>query len=163
MSKLGRVLLSLFALTGIVSFGQTVPNEARTAADAMLSRFINSWNHADGQAYGENYWPEAELVDPSGAVVKGKTAIVQEHVDLWNGMFKGSRIQGTVRRIRMLGPKYMMVDLDLEVSNVRQLPPGSPYADRVLRNHLKHILEKRNGAWKVIAAQNTFIAPRVAH
>jgi len=164
MTKLSRVLLSLFVLSGIVCFAQTVPDKARTAADAMLNRFLDSWNHADGQAYGENYWPEAELVDPSGAVVEGKAAIVQEHVDLWNGMFKGSHITGNGRRIRMLGPNYMMVDLDLEVSNVRQLPPGSPaYADRVLRNHLKHILQKRNGAWKVIAAQNTFIAPPAAH
>ena len=64
----------------------------------------------------------------------------------------------------MLGTNYMMVDFDVEVSNVRELPPGSPVdSDRVLRNHLKHILEKRNGKWKIIAAQNTFIAPKQAH
>jgi uncharacterized protein (TIGR02246 family) len=164
MKKFSRVLLGLFVLSGMVCSAQAVPDQARKAADAMLNRFLDSWNHADGQAYGENYWPEAELVDPSGAVVEGKAAIVQEHVDLWKGMFKGSHITGTVRRIRMLGPNHMMVDLDLQVSNVRQLPPGSPaYGDRVLRNHLKHILEKRNGAWKVIAAQNTFIASAAAH
>ena len=159
MTKLIRVLLGLLILSGMFCSAQGVPEEARKAADAMLNRFLDSWNHADGQAYGENYWPEAELVDPAGAVLKGKSAIVQEHVDLWNGIFKGSHIQGKLRRIRMLGPNYVMVDLDLQVSNVRQLPPGSPgYGDRILRNHLKHILEKRNGAWKVIAAQNTFIA-----
>lgn len=161
MTKLGGAVVSLFLLSSIICFAEAVPDGARAAANAMLNRFIDSWNHGDGQAYGENYWPEAELVDPSGAVVKGKAAIVQEHVDLWNGIFKGSHIRGKVREIRMLGPNFMMVDLDLEVSNVRQLPPGSPaYGDRTLRNHLKHILEKRQGAWKVIAAQNTFIAPK---
>ena len=164
MPKIVRVLLIVLVLSSMVSVAEEVPGEARSAANSMLSRFLNSWNRADGQAYGENYWPEAELVDPSGAVVEGKAAIVQEHVDLWNGIFKGSHITGKVRRIRMLGRNYMMVDLDLEVSNVRQLPPGSPaYGDRVLRNHLKHILEKRNGACKVIAAQNTFIATTAAH
>jgi hypothetical protein len=40
-----------------------------------------------------------------------------------------------------------------------QIPPGTqPNANGVLRNHLKHVMEKRNGVWKVLSAQNTFIA-----
>ncbi len=127
----------------------------------MVTRFVDSWNRADGHAYGENYWPEAELVDPSGAVVDGRAAIVQEHVDLWKGIFRGSRASAELRKIRMLGPSYMMVDFDVQVANVQQPPPGSPvYSDGVLRSHLKHIMEKRNGIWKILAAQNTFITPR---
>jgi uncharacterized protein (TIGR02246 family) len=136
-----------------------VPKEAREAAEAMVARFVASWNQADGAAYGMNYWPDAELVDPSGVISRGQAAIVQEHIDLWAGIFKGSRITGKVRRIRMLGPTCMMVDFDAELTGVRQLPPGSPVdAAGVLRNHLKHIMEYRQGAWKVVAAQNTFIA-----
>ena len=30
--------------------------------------------------------------------------------------------------------------------------------NNVIKTHLKHILEKRNGQWKVLSAQNTFIA-----
>ena len=38
-------------------------------------------------------------------------------------------------------------------------PPGSsPDAKGVLRGHLKHVMEKRNGLWKILSAQNTFIA-----
>jgi uncharacterized protein (TIGR02246 family) len=137
-----------------------VPKEASLAAQAMVDRFVDSWNHADGAAYGENYWPDAELVDPSGAISRGQAAIVQEHVDLWAGIFKGSHVSGKVRRIRMLGPTFMMVDFDAEVSGVRHIPPGMP-ADPsgLLRNHLKHVLERRHGVWKVVAAQNTFVAP----
>lgn len=136
-----------------------VPKEASVAAQAMVVRFVDSWNRADGAAYGENYWPDAELVDPTGVISRGQAAIVQEHVDLWAGIFKGSHITGKVRRIRMLSPTVMMVDFDAELSGIRQLPPGSP-ADPagVLHNHLKHIMERRQGAWKVLAAQNTFIA-----
>jgi hypothetical protein len=35
----------------------------------MVQRFSDPWNRADGVSYGENYWPEAELVDPSGMIV----------------------------------------------------------------------------------------------
>ena len=136
-----------------------VPKEASAAAQAMVDRFVDSWNHADGAAYGENYWPDAELVDPSGVISSGQAAIVQEHVDLWAGIFKGSHIAGKVRRIRMLGPTSMMVDFDAALSGIRHLPPGSPSdPSGVVRSHLKHVLERRHGVWKVVAAQNTFVA-----
>jgi len=155
------LLLMFLAVTLTAQVSQTPTDDQAKVADAMLKRFVDSWNRADGPAYGENYWPDAELVNPSGALVKGKAAIVKEHVDLWNGIFKHSRATGHVRKVRALGPKYMMVDFDLQVANVRKLPPGSPeFPDGTLRTHLKHILELRNDQWKVLAAQNTFIAPR---
>jgi hypothetical protein len=58
----------------------------------------------------------------------------------------------------MLGPNYMVVDFDLQVSGVRQFPPGSVQnANGVLHGHLKHVMEKRKGVWKVLSAQNIFI------
>jgi uncharacterized protein (TIGR02246 family) len=140
---------------------QPVPPEANNAARAMVARFVDSWNRADGAAYGENYWPDAELVDPSGVIGRGQAAIVQEHGELWAGIFKGSHLVGQVRRVRMLGPTFMMVDFDTELSGLPQLPPGSPAdAAGVLHNHLKHRMEFRQGTWKVLAAQNTFVARR---
>lgn len=160
---LKRAVVACVALSALLPAGVALAGapgkEARAVAQAMVTRFVDSWNHADGPAYGENYWPDAELVDPSGAIIVGRDAIVKAHVDLWAGPFKGSHIAGVVRRVRMLGANYMVVDFDVTLSGVRKLPPGSPpNPNGVLRNHLKHILEKRNGVWKVIEAQNTFIA-----
>jgi len=161
-ATLTTLLLVLIGVAPLDAQGPApVGKEAHAAAYAMVNRFVDSWNRADGAAYGDNYWSEAELVDPSGVISDGRAAIVQEHVDLWTGIFKGSHIAGKVRRIRMLGSNHMMVDFDAELSGVRHLPPGSPSdSTGVLRNHLKHILEKRHGVWKVLAAQNTFIARR---
>lgn len=159
-SMLLTVQLLVLAGTGAAAQSAApVPKEAAAAAQAMVDRFADSWNHADGAAYGENYWPDAELVNPSGVISQGRDAIVREHVGLWSGIFERSRIAARVRRVRMLGPAFMMVDFDADLSGVRRLPPGSPAdAAGVLHNHLKHILERRDGKWKVIAAQNTFIA-----
>jgi uncharacterized protein (TIGR02246 family) len=155
LTAVGVVLTLSFSA---IVFARPADNEAQTIARVMVNRFVDSWNRADGVAYGENYWPEAELVDPVGRIVSGQPAIVQEHVEMWAGPFKGSRATGKVRRIQMLGSNYMIIDFDVEVSGVSQLPPGSPpNANGVLRNHLKHIMEKRNGSWKVLSAQNTFI------
>jgi hypothetical protein len=68
MSKrfaMGAVLL----LYGALAFADTPDKEALSAANAMVERFVDAWNRADGIAYGENYWAEAELVNPSGAIV----------------------------------------------------------------------------------------------
>ena len=46
-------------LYGALAFADTSDKEALTAAKAMVQRFADSWNHAGGVAYGENYWPEA--------------------------------------------------------------------------------------------------------
>jgi len=157
---LASLLLSAPCVPAVVAQSDPpLAQNARQTAEAMVARFVDSWNRADKVSYGENHWPDAELVDPSGVITRGQRAIVQEHVDLWAGIFKGSHIAGKVRRLRMLGSNFMMVDFDVALSGAQQLPPGSPAdAAGVLHNHLKHIMERRHGVWKVMAAQNTFVA-----
>ena len=134
-------------------------NAEQAAAEAMLTRFVEAWNRADGPAYGDGYWPDAELVGPSGTIHTGRAAITGTHVELWAGIFLGSHVQGVVRRLRRLGPDYLLVDLDLEVTSFQQRPPGSrPDDPDVISAHLKHVLEKREGVWRILAAQNTFFA-----
>ncbi len=153
-----------FLLCGLVVFscaGLSAPrqDEVTAAAQAMVERFADSWNRADGAAYGENYWPDAELIDPSGVVVSGRAAIVKEHVDLWAGAFKGTRQKVTVRRVKVLSAEYFLVDFDAYLTGVRAAPPGATLpADGVLVAHLKHIMQKRGGEWRVLFAQNTLVA-----
>ena len=164
MAKRQAVLfaaLSLFFVGSAVAVASPVDLESMAAANAMIVRFIDSWNRADGAGFGENYWPEAEFVSPTGEIVNGRAAIVQQHVELWSGIFKGIRVTGATRRIQMLGSNYMIVDFDFQASGFLHPPPGTPVdANGVFRSHLKHILEKRNGVWKVRSAQSTFVASK---
>jgi uncharacterized protein (TIGR02246 family) len=155
------ILIAAISLTQLAQYDAS-DAEAKAAAEATVRSFVDSWNSADGAAYGENYWSDAELVDPSGEIVDGRAAIAQEHVDLWAGIFKGSRMAAKVRRVRRLDPNHIIADFDTELSGVQKLPSGtqSQGSDKVVRTHLKHILEKRNGYWKVVSAQNTFIADK---
>ena len=41
---------------------QSAASGAEVKAAATVRSFVDSWNRADGTAYGENYWPDAELV-----------------------------------------------------------------------------------------------------
>src|SRR2546423_11502471 len=99
MARASRVLAVqllpwLVASVATAQSDPPVPKQAAAAAQAMVARFVDSWNRADGVAYGENYWPDAELVDPTGVISRGKAAIVQEHVDLWAGTFKETHVAG---------------------------------------------------------------------
>src|ERR1041385_8358602 len=138
--KIRLLIAALFAST--LAFCQAPPDkEAQAAAEQTVHRFVDSWNREDGKAYGENYWPDAELVNPSGEIVTGRAAIAKEHVDLWASIFKGSHMEAKVRRIRRLDPNHIIVDFDTAMTNVQKLPPGAA-ASGALRTHLKHILEK---------------------
>jgi uncharacterized protein (TIGR02246 family) len=127
----------------------------------MLTRFVDSWNAADGLAYGEGYWDNAELVAPSGQISSGRRAIAQGHVDGWSGPLKGSRVAGRIRRIQRLGPDFLIVDLDMALTIVQDYPSAGIADDAgVIRTHLKHVLAKRDGVWRILSAQNTFITRR---
>ena len=135
--------------------------EAASVAEAMLTRFVESWNAADDLAYGEGYWDDAELVAPSGGIMSGRPAIAQGHVEAWSGPLKGSRVAGRIRRIQRLGPDFLIVDLDMELSVIQDYPSaGTADEAGVLRTHLKHILAKRDDEWRILSAQNTFVARR---
>jgi uncharacterized protein (TIGR02246 family) len=142
--------------------GEALAAETATIAAAMLARWVDAWNRADGVAYGEEYCPDAELVTPSGQIESGRAAIVRGHVGAWAGDLKRSRVAGTVRKIQQLGPEYLLVDLDMELTLFEAPPPGSvlPVDDRgAVRTHLKHLLARRDGVWRILSAQNTFVAP----
>jgi hypothetical protein len=52
----------------------------------------------------------------------------------------------------------MIVDFDVQLSGFTKAPPFAPPGAAVLNAHLKHVMEKREGAWKVLSAQNTMVA-----
>lgn len=158
-TRLPAYFVSLLLVLGGITLAASPRDEADAAAQTMVKRFVNSWNRADGAAYGENYWPDAELVDPSGIILSGRAAIAKEHVDLWASIFKGTRQKATIRRVKVLSPDYIVVDFDSYLSGVHTPPPGATLPPGgVLFAHLKHIMQKRYGVWKVLYAQNTLVA-----
>lgn len=130
--------------------------EQRSAADRLASMFAESWNGRNGKAYGEAYWNDAELVDPSGQIWRGRAAIIQTHVDLWKGPARNTQMTAHVRRVQALSADLLIVDIDTAASGFSPPPPGAP--DGIVRTRLKHVVQKRGGEWRILASQNTFVA-----
>ena len=72
---------------------------------------------------------------------------------------RNTHVFATVRRVRPIGAEAMIVDLDVDVAGFSPAPPGAAvHADGKVKAHLKHVIEKREGDWKIAASQNTFVA-----
>lgn len=154
-----RIFAAAMIMLSSAAHAQTAPPaEMATAAALLASQFASTWNAADGAAYGQAYWQEAELVDPSGRIWDGRSAIVQTHLDLWK---RGKSTARTiVRRVRPLSDRLMVVDITATVCGFSQLPLGARAdAQGCVWSNLKHVVEKRGSEWKIIASQNTFTRP----
>lgn len=130
-------------------------------AQTFANTFATTWNEKDGLAYGEAYWPDAELVDPTGTIWQGREAIADMHVALWSGPARGTTVSAFVRSIRSLSPTLAVVDLNVAVTGFSPAPPGAVAdANGEVRTRLKHVIEQRGDEWKIVASQNTFVAAR---
>ena len=140
------------------SAASAVYHDQSRAAARLARQFADTWNRRDGRGYGQAYWPDAELVDPSGQVWRGREAIVQTHRDLWSGPAKATHMTVQVRRVLPLSASPFVVDIDTSASGFLPPPRGAP--EGIVKTRLKHVVQKRNGDWKIVTSQNTFVSGR---
>ena len=95
-----------------------------------------------------------------GELYQGRTAIIQLHLQILEGPYKGSHTTMSIRRITQLGDGIALIETDNEVSGFQALPPGVVATSAgILRTRLRYIARKQGGGWKIISAQNTAILP----
>jgi len=155
-----------FSIVAASAMAFAAPSNADTAAEkplrASLDRLAQAWNTADGAMWANEYWPEGELVNILGGIMPNAEAIRERHTAVLEGPFKGSHFESTVRHIQFLGPDVAIVDTDIRVTNFRALPRGAvATSPGVLLTRMKHIYQRRDGTWRIIASQNTAVLPTV--
>jgi uncharacterized protein (TIGR02246 family) len=151
---------------GAMTFTHAAPSNADAQAEKplreSLDRLAQAWNTADGATWANEYWPEGELVNILGGIMPDAEAIRDRHAAILAGPFKGSHFASTVRLIQFLGPDVAIVDTDIRVTNFRALPHGAvATSPGVLLTRMKHVYQRREGAWRIIASQNTAVLPTV--
>lgn len=157
--------LSIVA-AGAMVFAHAAPSHADALAEKplreSLDRLAQAWNTADGAMWAREYWPEGELVNILGGIMPNAEAIRERHSAVLAGPFKGSHFESTVRHIQFLGPDVAIVDTDIKVTNFRALPRGAvATSPGVLLTRMKHVYQRRDGSWRIIASQNTAVLPTV--
>lgn len=159
-SKFGVLVLAAVCVPGCAAARTSDPAEYERAAGQLAATFAATWNAKDGPAYGMAYWPDAELVDPTGRISDGRDAIIKTHEELWAAT-GNTQASTAVRRVRPVSPTLMVVDITAVVRGFPAPPPGGTAdADGAVRSNLKHLAEKRGGEWKILVSQNTFLQPQ---
>ena len=132
-----------------------------TSIAAIVADLDSSWARADAALWASHYTPDAEFINILGMLMPDMKSMQARHHEIFQGVFRGSRHHGALRRVRFLGPDVAIADVDVEVTGFKALPPGSvPTAPGVLRTRMRHILARVGGTWKILASQNTAVAPK---
>jgi uncharacterized protein (TIGR02246 family) len=131
------------------------------AIQGIVADLDSAWARADAGQWASHYAPDAEFINILGTVFLDVKSMQARHHEIFQGVFRGSRHHGEIRRLRFLEDDVAIADVDVEVTGFKTLPPGSrPTEPGVLRTRMRHVLTRTDGVWKIVATQNTAVAPR---
>jgi uncharacterized protein (TIGR02246 family) len=162
---LGAATCLCFALAAAARPAGDGPSSKVASDDEAIRQVIanldDAWLKGDAKAWCRDYLPDAQFVNILGTVLDGVPAIEKRHAEIFETIFKGSRLISTVRKVRYLSPTSVVVETDLDHVGYKALPPGiAATVEGVLKTRMKHVLIKQDGKWRIVASQNTAVAPR---
>ncbi|MDI1446011.1 SgcJ/EcaC family oxidoreductase [Polyangium sp. 6x1] len=135
--------------------------------EAILRKLVaeqtEAWNHHDAAAWSKSFAPDAEFINIVGTIFNGRDEIQKRHALLFDSVFKESRTEVTVRKLRIIDPDVAVVDMDHVVTGYTALPPGVQATEQgVLRTRMRYVIKQSAGAWSIVAGQNTDVKPAPA-
>lgn len=157
-------LLALVACAALATAARAQPSSH--AADslsiaAIVADLDSAWAHGDADRWAAHYVPDAAFTNIVGMVMPNAEAMRARHDAIFRGVFAGSRHHGTLARLRFLGADVAVADEDVEVTGFAALPRGARATEPgVLRTRMRHVLQRIDGRWWIVATQNTAVAPK---
>lgn len=130
------------------------------ALQNMMDMQVSAWNRKDAPAFAATFAEDAIFITVRGDRVTGRPAIEQNHAFIFNGPYKSTTITMHVESILHPSAGVSVADVECAVRGFEALPPGITAAEPgVLKTRMRYVVEKRDGAWTIIAAQNTVVTP----
>ncbi|UQA63926.1 SgcJ/EcaC family oxidoreductase [Polyangium aurulentum] len=129
----------------------------------LVAEQTEAWNRHDAAAWSKDFAPDAEFINIVGTVFSGREEIEKRHAAVFASVFKESRTEVTVRKIRLVPPNVAVVDTDHVVTGYTGLPPGVQATEPgVLRTRMRYVVKQTDGTWSIVAGQNTDMKPMPA-
>ena len=128
------------------------------AIDDILKKIEAAWNAGDSKAYADSFAEDVSFIHIYGGQLDGRGGVEAAHRQIFDTVYKGSRLRISVRSVRFVRP-----DVAIVFSHARlTFYEGNETRDLETRPTL--ILVKQQGAWQVVTFQNTRISemPREA-
>ena len=130
-------------------------HDDETRIRKIIQEQEGAWNAGNARRYCTRLQNEATLTSFQGNVYEGRPEIEERMSDLFANFFKGTRISMKVRNIRSPSHAVALVDVDTELTAIKNLPPGiRASADGKLRTRLLEVFVYEKENWSVIALYN---------
>jgi uncharacterized protein (TIGR02246 family) len=123
----------------------------------LLGELTDAWNRGDTGAFGARYRSEATFTNVNGGFYVGRDEFNLRHAEVFRGVFRGTTLALTVRKLRFLRPDVAIVDIDVGIFGCHARPPGVQVgSDGALRTCLLMVLTKDAGKWWIAAYHNVW-------
>ncbi len=149
----GISLLLLGALMISTPYAST-STDTEQAIRAVLEQQTTAWNAGDAKRYAATFAQNATATNVLGDRYSGKEAVSARMADILRTVFKGSKLELKVRRLRFIEADVTVVDIDAEVRGYRALPPAVVATDGVLRTAMLQVIIREGERWRVAAFHN---------
>ena len=127
---------------------------------SILSELPQAWNARSAEDWVAQFTEDSDFTNILGMHFGDRDENRARHAALFATIFSDSRLEARVLNVRMIGLDAAVAEVQFTLRGYGTLPPGiQETAPGVLRTRLISVLEKRNGEWWIVAAQNTAILP----
>ncbi|KQL54393.1 hypothetical protein AN964_13395 [Heyndrickxia shackletonii] len=115
----------------------------------LFNEMFSAWSSGDGKAFANCFTEEVDYVTFFGQHLKGKKEVEISHQNLFNGILKGSQMQGRITSIRFINENIAIVHC---IGNTK-MPKQKDYPKN--RESINtNVLVKQNEEWKISAFHN---------
>ena len=117
-----------------------------TAVRALVSTYADAWNHGDAAGFASVFAPDADFTSIRLDRAHTRQEIADGHAAIFATIYKDTRIQPAVERIRYVRPDVAVVDVDGQLSDAS----GAPMFDA----HAQFVAARDGAGWQIVAFQN---------
>jgi uncharacterized protein (TIGR02246 family) len=120
------------------------------AVHNVLAKLGESWRSGDGSAFAAPFAQDAEYITATGDRLAGRQEIADMHQRIFDGIFKGSRLGGSLQRTMRVSSDVVLVQ------SIGGILLAGETDGAVKPNGISTtVLAKRDGSWQIVSFQNT--------
>ncbi|MDR9857014.1 SgcJ/EcaC family oxidoreductase [Paenibacillus sp. VCA1] len=123
--------------------------QAETQISALFDRLFAAWSAGDAKAFAGCFTENADYVTFFGQHLKGREEVESSHRQLFDGVLKGTQMQGNISAIRFLNDQTAIVHC---IGNTKKRQQKNYSKNRESINTNVVILQ--DGEWKITAFHN---------
>jgi len=122
----------------------------------IVEQLETAWNKSDSAGFAASFAEDADFIHILGGHFTGRRSIEQGHRAIFDTIYKGSTVKFEVEKTRLAGSEVAIVFL---FSTLKPVTPGLPPQ---MNARPTLVLQRQDGAWKIVTFQNTLVTPEGA-